>query len=295
MKQVKQVKKANDVLRAEHSEFQSGPALTLYLVSRCAPVDIHPDARRKLYGITAGPMPQLAISAVVVDESKLNKAANKASEQRQRDLAEQQRREQEQQKQAELLKQQQQQQQQEKQTQQAEEQRRQQKIADQRRQEDARKAEDQQRINEQRQRDQQQREATERAEAERIRRAQEARATENRAQIQRESELSAAMAAEEDLFAAQSSGEMNRYIALIKQKVERNWLKPASAKLGLECEVAVVQLPNGDVVGVDTVRCNGDDAVKRSIESAVRRSSPLPLPDNRMLFDRNIAFIFSPQ
>jgi colicin import membrane protein len=111
----------------------------------------------------------------------------------------------------------------------------------------------------------------------------------------REAELAAAMAAEEDLWAAQQSGEMDRYIALIQQKVQRNWVPPASAQPGLECEVAVVQLPNGDVVDARTVRCNGDAAVQRSIEAAVRRSSPLPMPDNRALFERNLRFIFKPQ
>lgn len=114
-------------------------------------------------------------------------------------------------------------------------------------------------------------------------------------QARRQAELAAAMAEEEDLMAAQQSGEMDRYIALIQQKVERNWVPPASAQAGLECEVAVVQLPDGSVVDARTVRCNGDAAVQRSIEAAVRRSSPLPLPDNRTLFERNLRFIFKPE
>jgi colicin import membrane protein len=110
----------------------------------------------------------------------------------------------------------------------------------------------------------------------------------------REAEMGAAMQAEEALLAARQSGEMSRYIALIEQRVTRNWVRPASAQPGLECELAVIQLPNGDVIDVRTVRCNGDDTVKRSIENAVRRSSPLPLPDNRVLFDRNLSFVFKP-
>jgi colicin import membrane protein len=103
------------------------------------------------------------------------------------------------------------------------------------------------------------------------------------------------MQEEEALLAARESGEMSRYLALIQQRVERNWVRPASAAAGLECEVAVVQLPNGDVIDVRTVRCNGDDTVRRSIENAVRRSSPLPLPGNRVLFDRNLSFTFRPE
>jgi colicin import membrane protein len=114
-------------------------------------------------------------------------------------------------------------------------------------------------------------------------------------QQRREAEMRASMQEEEALLAARESGEMSRYLALIQQRVERNWRRPASAVAGLECEVAVVQLPNGDVIDVRTVRCNGDDTVKREIENAVRRSSPLPLPENRVLFDRNLSFTFRPE
>lgn len=114
-------------------------------------------------------------------------------------------------------------------------------------------------------------------------------------QARRQAELAAAMAAEEDLYAAQQSGEMDVYIALIQQKVERNWVPPASAQTGLECEIAVVQLPDGSVQDARIVRCNGDAAVQRSIEAAVFRASPLPLPDNRSLFERNLRFIFKPE
>jgi colicin import membrane protein len=136
-----------------------------------------------------------------------------------------------------------------------------------------------------------QREAKARAEADRQRAI---AAAERGNQERREAEMLASMAAEESLLAARQSGEMSRYIALIQQKVERNWVRPASAQAGLECEVAVQQLPNGDVMSVKTVRCNGDDAVRRSIENAVRRAAPLPLPDNRVLFDRNLSFTFRP-
>jgi colicin import membrane protein len=140
--------------------------------------------------------------------------------------------------------------------------------------------------------------AEEKARIEKERKAAEERAREEALrseQARRQAELLAAMEAEEALASAASSGELARYLALIQQKVERNWVPPASVQPGLECEVAVQQLPNGDVVDARTVRCNGDAAVQRSIENAVRRSSPLPLPDNRALFERNLRFIFKPE
>jgi colicin import membrane protein len=130
------------------------------------------------------------------------------------------------------------------------------------------------------------------AKAEAERQAQQQKAQEA---ARRQAELAAAMAAEEDLLAAQRSGEMDIYISRIQQAVERKWVPPASAQMGLECEVAVVQLPSGDVVNAQTVRCNGDAAVQRSIEAAVMAASPLPRPDNPALFERNLRFIFKPQ
>jgi colicin import membrane protein len=134
------------------------------------------------------------------------------------------------------------------------------------------------------------------AEAEAQRQAKAAADKKARVQATRQAALVAAMEEEEALLAAQASGEMSRYIALIVQKVERNWIQPATAQaIGLQCEVLVQQLPNGDVVDVRTQTCNADASVQRSIENAVLRASPLPLPENRALFERSLIFTFKPE
>jgi len=140
--------------------------------------------------------------------------------------------------------------------------------------------------------------AEEKARVEQERKAAEEQAkidAKRRDQERRQAELLASMAAEEELSAARNSGELSRYLALIQQKVVRNWSRPPSARGGLVCEVAVVQLPSGEVVDARTVSCNGDEAVQRSVENAVRKASPLPLPDNRALFERNLRFVFKPE
>lgn len=109
------------------------------------------------------------------------------------------------------------------------------------------------------------------------------------------SDLARQLAEEERLAAAADSGALAEYVGLIRQKVERNWVPPASARPGLECEVIVNQLPGGQVGDVRLGRCNGDDAVRRSIEAAVRRSDPLPLPADPALFERNLRFTFKPE
>ena len=114
------------------------------------------------------------------------------------------------------------------------------------------------------------------------------------AQVQREQELRAQLAAEERQRKAERSAANSQYIAAVQQKVRRNWLKPAVLPVGLECLVRVEQLPTGDVVKATVVSCNGDEIVRRSIEDAVLKASPLPVPSDRTLYSRVVEFNFKP-
>jgi colicin import membrane protein len=116
-----------------------------------------------------------------------------------------------------------------------------------------------------------------------------------RRQAQIKSDLARQLAEEENLAAAADAGLLDQYAEIIRQKVERNWIRPASARSGLNCVVLVRQIPGGDVVEVKVTECNGDAAVLRSIEAAVLRSSPLPPPPNPALFDRSLRFEFRPR
>lgn len=109
------------------------------------------------------------------------------------------------------------------------------------------------------------------------------------------SDLARQMADEERLNAAAQSGLLDQYAEVIRQKVERNWIRPVSARAGIHCVVNVKQIPGGEVVDVRVGECNGDAAVVRSIEAAVLRSSPLPPPPDAALFDRSLRFEFKPQ
>ncbi len=128
-------------------------------------------------------------------------------------------------------------------------------------------------------------------EAEELRRKQ----IEAKQRAEAEALLREQMAAEEARNAAERSGLLAQYIALIGQKIERNWRRPPSAKPGLECVVQVTQIPGGQVVAVKVVRCNGDDAVIRSVEAAVYAASPLPEPPDASLFERRLQLIFRPE
>jgi colicin import membrane protein len=84
------------------------------------------------------------------------------------------------------------------------------------------------------------------------------------------------------------------YIFAIQQKITRNWVRPANAEVGLECTLKVQQMPGGEVVSVSFGSCNGDATIRRSIEAAVFKASPLPAPRDPSVFDRNLTLIFKP-
>jgi colicin import membrane protein len=126
------------------------------------------------------------------------------------------------------------------------------------------------------------------------RKQKEALAAKQKAQLDAETQREAAQEAAR--MEAERTGVMDEYVRQIQDKIARNWNQPLSVKPGLECVIRVVQLPTGDVFDakVDPGHCNADDAVKRSIEDAVRRASPLPKPPSQAAFDRNLIVTFRP-
>ncbi len=113
-------------------------------------------------------------------------------------------------------------------------------------------------------------------------------------QAEREAQLKAQLAAEQKARDEHLAKLRGSYVEAIRQKVERNWIKPPSAQAGLDCTVRVEQIPGGEVVDVKVTQCNGDDVVQRSIVAAVNKASPLPAPSDAALFDRVIVFNFKP-
>jgi colicin import membrane protein len=117
---------------------------------------------------------------------------------------------------------------------------------------------------------------------------------EARARAAREADLQRSLAAEEEASAVARSGVMDEYRALLVQTVERNWIRPPSARAGLQCTLHVSQAPGGTVVDVKLGACNGDQAVRESITTAVYKSSPLPAPRDPRAFERRLEIVFKP-
>lgn len=150
------------------------------------------------------------------------------------------------------------------------------KREEQRQAEEAKKRADEQRVADQKRQEQAQREAD----------------AKNKAEL--EADLKRSLAAEEHSMAARSSGALASWQAQITARIQHAWLRPPSARPGIECVLYVTQVPGGEVVNVRIGTCNGDQAVRESIEAAAYRASPLPPPPDPSLFERNLEITFKP-
>jgi colicin import membrane protein len=120
------------------------------------------------------------------------------------------------------------------------------------------------------------------------------RAAELKAKSEREAELRRQLADEEHVSAVEASPARAQYIARLSSRIQNAWIKPPSARAGLDCIVNITQLPGGEVTGAHVSQCNGDAAARQSIENAVLRASPLPPPPDPALFQRNLVIHFHP-
>ncbi|MHB8446325.1 MAG: cell envelope integrity protein TolA [Rudaea sp.] len=85
-----------------------------------------------------------------------------------------------------------------------------------------------------------------------------------------------------------------QYFAAIQNAVTENWLRPDNAQPGLRCMLRIVQIPGGDVIGVQLLNpCNADPLTRASIEQAVKRAAPLPYKGYEKAFQRQIDFNFT--
>jgi len=113
-------------------------------------------------------------------------------------------------------------------------------------------------------------------------------------QHEAEQALQARLAEEQAQARAQS--ELSKYIPYIQEKIQRNWNRPTGSPKGMSCLILVKLIPGGEVVDARVVRSSGDSLFDRSVETAVLKASPLPLPEDAALFKyfREINFNFNP-
>jgi colicin import membrane protein len=121
------------------------------------------------------------------------------------------------------------------------------------------------------------------------------KADEEKQRAAREADLRKSLEAEERLNTLRSSSAMSSWVQQIATRIQRAWIRPPSARPGIDCVVHVTQVPGGAVTSVKVGDCNGDAVVRQSIEDAVIRASPLPPPPDPALFERELDIRFKPQ
>ena len=114
-------------------------------------------------------------------------------------------------------------------------------------------------------------------------------------QAQREQDLQHDLAAEEQARRTSAGPALASWKSQIEAKITHNWLRPPTARSGIKCVLKVTQVPGGEVTNVSIGECNGDQAVRDSIQAAVYRASPLPPPPDPALFDRELIIQFTPE
>ena len=128
-------------------------------------------------------------------------------------------------------------------------------------------------------------------EAEEKRREDEKLKREQESEKRRQEELNAMLEKER---AGLQATERDRWAALIRDKVQRNWTRPINSTDKFQCNVNVKILPGGTVVDVKLIGSCGSLALDDSVKRAVLKSDPLPLPNDPTVFDRNLNFLFVP-
>jgi len=81
------------------------------------------------------------------------------------------------------------------------------------------------------------------------------------------------------------------HVRLIREKIVRNWNMPLHSQRGknddaLKAHVNVQVAPSGEVESAHIVKSSGDPVFDRSVENAVLKASPLPLPTDSNLVER---------
>lgn len=122
-------------------------------------------------------------------------------------------------------------------------------------------------------------------ELERLRQDREANLMKKLAEAEARENAAQSVEAEGKAASARELTEVERYLALIKKRVEDVWRKPPdSGELVVELEIRL--LPNGELAGVEVTRSSGVVPFDRSALNAVQSNMEFPVPDDSKLFEK---------
>lgn len=113
----------------------------------------------------------------------------------------------------------------------------------------------------------------------------------------KEAQNKAQLAAQQQKRAAQMSGEVNKYKALIIQAISQHWILPEHVDRQLYSQFRIQLAPSGQVLSVSLIRSSGDPVLDRSAQAAIYKASPLPVPGDAEMFNlfRDISLTVRPE
>lgn len=88
------------------------------------------------------------------------------------------------------------------------------------------------------------------------------------------------------------------HIDKITKHIEQYWSRPFQMNKNMVAELRIKLVPTGEIVDVILAASSGSLVFDDSVEIAVRRASPLPVPTDRRLFERyfrSMRLVFDPQ
>lgn len=84
----------------------------------------------------------------------------------------------------------------------------------------------------------------------------------------------------------------NRYMKMVMYRIQGNWQKPKTNVKGKTCKVKIVQTLVGQIKSHKLLSCDRDRRFRKSIEKAIKASSPLPMPKQDLFDRRELILIF---
>ncbi|MEJ2714488.1 MAG: cell envelope integrity protein TolA [Acidihalobacter sp.] len=132
------------------------------------------------------------------------------------------------------------------------------------------------------------------AAAEAKRKAQQAAAEKKMLDQQMAAEAAALQKQQQAIQARRNRQLQSSWIGQLKATIQRNWVIPPGYQPGQSCQVTVKQDQGGYILSLQIGQCTGDELFRRSVETAVKRSEPLPLAPNPQVFQATLNFTFKP-
>jgi colicin import membrane protein len=84
------------------------------------------------------------------------------------------------------------------------------------------------------------------------------------------------------------------YQSKLRGKIRGNIVQPPNLNGNPVAQFAVTQLPSGEIIDVRRQRGSGNALYDDAVERAIRKSSPLPRPDDPGVFSRDLNLTFCP-